>query len=211
MLARSERRTPAERALGCLLGAAAAEFAVLAVTGVYLVFFYEPRAASSWGAIGHLRTAVTFGDLVRIVHRLTAVVMVLTVVAIAAIALTMAVARSRRTGRPAVTAVAAVAVAIVGLLASFTGYLLPWDQLALRAVTVGTDMQGFRPIIGLSSQVQYVLIGGAVVSVGTIRFWFVVHVVLVPVVILVIGALVGRRLHLWPRRDVPGGHTGLGS
>ena len=45
------------------------------------------------------------------------------------------------------------------LLLSFTGYLLPWDQLALWAVTVGTNMIGYTPVFG--SQVRFVLLGGA--------------------------------------------------
>jgi quinol-cytochrome oxidoreductase complex cytochrome b subunit len=220
-----------EKALGWLLGAAAAEVAVLAVTGVFLVFFYQPSAANAWGDVRHLGTAVTFTYLVRIVHRLTASLMVLTMVAMAGIAVTMAVARWLRArpapeatnrARPApaainsayrhsAIAVAAVGVAVVGLFASFTGYLLPWDQLSLWAVTVGRDMNGFLPILRHSSQVQYALIGGAEISVGTLRFWFWVHVLLVPAVLLGLGGLVGRRLWVSRRLDEPDGHTGLGS
>ena len=49
------------------------------------------------------------------------------------------------------------------LLLSFTGYLLPWDQLALWAVTVGTNMMGYTPVFG--DQVRFVLLGG--VEIGT--------------------------------------------
>jgi quinol-cytochrome oxidoreductase complex cytochrome b subunit len=88
----------------------------------------------------------------------------------------------------------AVGVAVVGVFASFTGYLLPWDQLALWAVTVGTNMMGFMPIIRNSSQVQYVLIGGSQISVGTLRAWFFIHVLVVPVVLFAVGILAARRL-----------------
>ncbi len=47
---------------------------------------------------------------------------------------------------------------MITLLLSFTGYLLPWDQLAIWAVTVGTNMMGYTPVFG--RQVKFVLIGG---------------------------------------------------
>ena len=49
------------------------------------------------------------------------------------------------------------------LLLSFTGYLLPWDQLALWAVTVGTNMIGYTPVFG--RDVRFVLLGGAEIGV----------------------------------------------
>jgi quinol-cytochrome oxidoreductase complex cytochrome b subunit len=203
------RRTPTERVLGWLLAAAAAEFGLLAVTGVFLVFFYRPSAAHAWGDLrGSQSASVTAGEAVRIVHRLTASAMVLTVVAAAGLALTLAIARSLRSRGNGRTAAAWVAIAVVGLFASFTGYLLPWDQLALWAVTVGTNMMGFMPIIRHSQLVQYVLIGGASISVDTIRFWLFVHVLVVPAVLLGLGLFLLRRL--LAGRHEPDPHTGRG-
>lgn len=202
------RRSPTERVLGWLLAAAAAEFVLLAVTGVFLVLFYRPSAAHAWGDLrGSQSTAVTAGQAVRIVHRLTASAMVLTVVAAAGLALTLAIARSLRSRGSAMTAAAWVAMAVVGLFASFTGYLLPWDQLALWAVTVGSDMMGFMPIIRHSDVVQYVLIGGAQISVNTLRAWLFVHILVIPAVLIALGTLaawrlVGRRAETTEPADV---------
>jgi quinol-cytochrome oxidoreductase complex cytochrome b subunit len=64
---------------------------------------------------------------------------------------------------------------------SFTGYLLPWDQLALWAVTVGTNMAGSIPFIG--EKVRYILLGGPSVDQATLIRFFVLHVVVLPLVI----------------------------
>ena len=66
------------------------------------------------------------------------------------------------------------------LLLSFTGYLLPWDQLALWAVTVGTNMMGYTPVFG--EQVRFVLLGGVEIGTDTLLRWYVLHVLLLPFV-----------------------------
>jgi quinol-cytochrome oxidoreductase complex cytochrome b subunit len=189
---RADRQAPTEKALGWLLAVAAAEFAMLAVTGVILIFFYRPSAANAWGDLRGIDRHVSLIGVVRIVHRVTAGAMVVTVLAVAVTGVMLVVARSLRTRRHGITAAMAVGIAVVGLFASFTGYLLPWDQLALWAVTVGTNMMGFMPIIRNSS--QYVLIGGSQISVGTLRAWFFIRVLVVPVVLFAIGILAARRL-----------------
>ena len=86
------------------------------------------------------------------------------------------------------------------LLLSFTGYLLPWDQLALWAVTVGTNMMGFTPVFG--SQVKFVLLGGQVIGTDTLLRWYVLHVLLLPFVTVIFMAI-----HFWRvRKD--GGISG---
>lgn len=226
---RGEQRTTTEKVLAWLLAAAAAEFAMLAVTGVYLVFFYRPSASAAWsGTSAHVQPAVRFEEFVRLVHRLVSQLAILTAVAIAGIAVAIAVARSLRRRGQAMTTAAAVGLAVVTLFASFTGFLLPWDQLALWAVTVGTNMMGFRA--AWSSQVRFVLIGGAEISPHTLRLWFLAHVFVVPAVLVALGMLAVPRI-LWPERPgryerprrpgrpgqpgrpghEPDRHTGLGS
>jgi quinol-cytochrome oxidoreductase complex cytochrome b subunit len=209
VLVRAERMTPTEKVLGCLLAAAAAELGLLAVTGLFLVFFYRPSAANAWGDLRGVQQSVRFGEVVRIGHRYTAHLMVLTVLAAAGVGMALAISRSFRSRPQKATAAAAVGVALVGLFASFTGYLLPWDQLALWAVTIGSNMMGFMPILRHSSTVQYVLIGGATISVNTLRWWFLIHVVIIPATLVGLGLLtIGRLLR---HRDEPDRHTGLGS
>jgi quinol-cytochrome oxidoreductase complex cytochrome b subunit len=76
------------------------------------------------------------------------------------------------------------------LLLSFTGYLLPWDQLSYWAVTVGTSIAGFVPFIG--EQVQEMLLGGPQVGSAALLRFYVLHVALLPALLVVVVAL-----HLW--------------
>ena len=82
----------------------------------------------------------------------------------------------------------------------FTGYLLPWDQLALWAVTVGTNMMGYTPVLG--TQVRFVLLGGKEIGGDTLLRWYVLHVLMLPFVIVIFMAI-----HFWRvRKD--GGISG---
>ena len=120
-------------------------FGILVITGVYLMFFYTPSVGSAYGDMQQLKTGVGFGQLVRNVHRWSAHLMVLAVVP------------SPRAGRssPARTRsrrefnwVIGVVLLLLTLGLSFTGYLLPWDQLSYWAVTVGTDLVHYVPWLG---------------------------------------------------------------
>src|SRR5918996_1313471 len=76
----------------------------------------------------------------------------------------------------------------------------PWDQLALWAVTVGTNMMGYTPVFG--DQVRFVLLGGAEIGTDTLLRWYVLHVLLLPFVLVVFLAI-----HFWRvRKD--GGISG---
>ena len=76
------------------------------------------------------------------------------------------------------------------LLLSFTGYLLPWDQLALWAVTVGTNMMGYTPVFG--GRCGTSLLGSKEISGDTLLRWYSLHVLLLPFVIVIFMAV-----HFW--------------
>jgi quinol-cytochrome oxidoreductase complex cytochrome b subunit len=89
---------------------------------------------------------------------------------------------------------------VITLLLSFTGYLLPWDQLAIWAVTVGTNMMGYTPVFG--RQIKFVLVGGLEVGPPTLIRWYVLHVLALPFVAVLLMAV-----HFWRiRKD--GGISG---
>ena len=89
---------------------------------------------------------------------------------------------------------------LLTLLLSFTGYLLPWDQLSLWAVTVGTNMMGYTPVFG--DNVKYVLLGSKEIGSETLLRWYVLHVLMLPFVIVIFMAV-----HFWRvRKD--GGISG---
>ena len=94
-----------------------------------------------------------------------------------------------------------VVLLMLTLLLSFTGYLLPWDQLALWAVTVGTNMMGYTPVFG--TQVRFVLLGGGEIGTDTLLRWYVLHVLDAPVR--------HRHLHGHPLLEGPQGRRNLGA
>src|SRR6266542_3281900 len=89
---------------------------------------------------------------------------------------------------------------LLTMLLSFTGYLLPWDQLAIWAVAVGTSMMGYTPVIG--NQVRFVLLGSVEIGPATLIRWYVLHVLALPFV-----ATIFLAVHFWRiRKD--GGISG---
>jgi quinol-cytochrome oxidoreductase complex cytochrome b subunit len=168
-------------------GIVATLFVALLVTGVVLIFRYEP-SVNSFASVRSLedRPILT----ARSVHRVAALLFVPAVAALAVASGGLFLVRRNR--RPLALSMGAVVVAVA---AAFTGYLLPWDQLSLWAVTVGTNMRGYTPILDGHS-VKYVLVGSSEIGPGTIDRWFWVHTVAIPVVFggaLLVLVLLARR------------------
>jgi quinol-cytochrome oxidoreductase complex cytochrome b subunit len=164
----------------------AALFTSLVVSGVYLMFFYVPSPATAYGDIQIIQTDVAFGQFIRNVHRWSAHFMVI------AVAAHMARVFYRGAYKPPreFNWVIGVVLLVMTLLLSFTGYLLPWDQLAYWAVTVGTSMADAVPFLGAS--ISEILIGGSEVGSATLVRFYVLHVAVLPGLMIVILAV-----HLW--------------
>lgn len=158
----------------------------LVVSGLYLMFFYLPSPLSAYGDIQYLQTDVAFGQFIRNVHRWSAHLMVLAVAAHMARVFYRGAYKSPRE----FNWVIGVVLLMLTLLLSFTGYLLPWDQLAYWAVTVGSSMADFVPFIG--TEVKIVLIGGEQVGAATLLRFYVLHVAVLP--LMIVGVLT---IHLW--------------
>jgi menaquinol-cytochrome c reductase cytochrome b subunit len=161
-------------------------FASLIVSGVYLMFFYLPSPTSAYGDIQVLQTQVGFGQFMRNVHRWSAHLMVVAVIAHMARVFYRGAYKQPRE----FNWVIGVVLLLMTLLLSFTGYLLPWDQLAYWAITVGTSLAAFVPLIG--DEVSRVLLGGSQVSSATLLRFYVLHVALLPTLVVLLVAL-----HLW--------------
>ena len=161
-------------------------FVSLVVSGIYLMFFYVPSPGSAYGNIQFLQSEVGFGQFIRNVHRWSAHLMVVTVAA------HMARVFYRGAYKPPreFNWVIGVVLLLLTLLLSFTGYLLPWDQLSYWAVTVGTSIAGFVPFIG--EQVQKMLLGGPQVGSAALLRFYVLHVAVLPALLVVVVAV-----HLW--------------
>jgi len=161
-------------------------FLSLVVTGGLLMFFYVPATERAYGDILYLMSSVNFGNLLRNSHRWGAHFMVLAVV--------LHMCRVFYTGgykRPReFNWVIGVFILVITLLLSFTGYLLPWDQLSFWAITVGTNIAGATPFIG--DQVRFFLLGAREVGQEALLRFYVLHVAVLPV--LLIGLLL---VHFW--------------
>ena len=158
----------------------------LVASGIYLMFFYVPAPESAYADIQNIQTEVTFGQYIRNVHRWSAHLMVLAVAAhMARVFFRGAYKKPREFNW-----VIGVVLLVLTLLLSFTGYLLPWAQLAYWAVTVGTEMASYVPIIG--EQVQEMLLGGPMVGAATLLRFYVLHVAVLPSLIVMV-----LMIHLW--------------
>jgi quinol-cytochrome oxidoreductase complex cytochrome b subunit len=184
----------------CLGGISFFLFILLTVTGIFLMFFYRPSAGAgqelAYADMQRITAGVQFGDLVRNMHRWGGHLMVLTVF------LHMARVFYHGAYKPPreFNWVVGVILLFLTMLLAFTGYLLPWDQLAIWAVTVGTSMAGFTPVFG--QQVQFVLLGGVEIGPETLLRWYVLHVLALPFVLVIFLAV-----HFWRiRKD--GGISG---
>jgi quinol-cytochrome oxidoreductase complex cytochrome b subunit len=175
----------------CLGGLSFFLFLGLTVTGVLLMFYYVPSVERAYSDIAALETNVRYGSLMRNMHRWMAHGMVLTVL--------LHMMRVFYTGayKPPreFNWVVGVILLILTLLLSFTGYLLPWDQLALWAITVGTNMVGSAPVLGDS--VVFVMRGGFEVGPNALIRFYTLHVIGLPLV-----AAIFMAVHFWRiRRD----------
>lgn len=161
-------------------------FLTLTVTGVLLVFYYIPATNLAYSTMKDLQTLVPLGQLVRNMHRWGAHLMVLAVI--------LHLARVFYTGayKPPreFNWVVGVFLLLLTLGASFTGYLLPWDQLSFWAITVGTNIAGYAPVLG--EQVRIVLLGGTEVGQNALIRFYALHIIVIPLALI---ALIS--LHIW--------------
>jgi quinol-cytochrome oxidoreductase complex cytochrome b subunit len=161
------------------------------VTGVLLMFYYVPSTDRAYTDIAALETNVAFGMLMRNLHRWSAHGMVILVF--------LHMMRVFYTGayKPPreFNWVVGVVLLVLTLLLSFTGYLLPWDQLALWAITVGHGIAGSTPYLG--GDVQRVLFGGVEIGQNALIRFYTLHVLALPLL-----AAIMMAVHFWRiRRD----------
>ena len=180
----------------CLGGVSFFLFLVLTVTGVYLMFFYVPSVTRAYQDILSIENSVAFGAFVRNMHRWGAHLMVLTVF------LHMIRVFYHGAYKPPreFNWVIGVVLLFTTLWLSFTGYLLPWDQIAFWAITVGSGMASYGPLV--SDEVTFLLLGGVLVDQGTLIRFYVMHVIAFPLI-----AAILMVVHFWRiRKD--GGISG---
>ncbi|MFH1808297.1 MAG: cytochrome b N-terminal domain-containing protein [Pseudomonadota bacterium] len=160
--------------------------ALLVVTGVVLMLLYTPSPERAHGDLRDIAYAVPFGRLLRNVHRLATHGLVVVVALHMLRVLLVAAYRGRRWLNWL------VGLGLLGttLGLAFTGYLLPWDQTAYWACTVGADMMGLLP--GIGPALRSAFLAGDEVSARSLLRFYVLHVGVLPG--LGLGLVV---YHLW--------------
>ncbi len=167
-------------------------FFILTITGVVLMFLYVPSVERAYLSVKDLEYTVSFGWFLRGLHRISAHLMVAVVfLHMVRVFLTGAykngVAASQN--RP-LNWIVGVALLLATLLLSFTGYLLPWDQLAFWAITVGTNIASAAPVVGEAT--RFILLGGNVIEQGTLIRFYVLHCFFLPLLVIVLFSY-----HMW--------------
>lgn len=161
-------------------------FVILAVTGILLMFYYVPSTTQAYDRMLDLRSSVAFGVILRNMHRWAAHAMVAVVfLHMCRVFLTGSYKPPREFNW-----LIGVGLFLLTLFSSFTGYLLPWDQLAFWAITVGTSIAGYAPIVGKS--LKFLLLGDATVGQEALLRFYVLHVVVLPAVLTIFVAI-----HFW--------------
>ena len=185
-------------------------FIVLTFTGVLLMFYYHPTKVQAFRDVLYLEHDVPFGKILRNMHRWAAHLMVIAVeLHMFRVFLTGSYKKPREFNWNV-----GVILLVLTLLLSFTGYLLPDDQLGFWAVTVGTNMARATPLLGnegpFGSQlgmtpyndVRFGLLGGSIVDANALLRAYIWHCIAIPII-----ASVFMIVHFWRvRKD--GGISG---
>lgn len=185
-------------------------FIVLTFTGVLLMFYYHPSKGQAYRDIVYLMNDVPFGRLLRNMHRWAAHLMVIAVwLHMFRVFLTGSYKKPREFNW-----CVGVILLVLTLLLSFTGYLLPDDQLGFWAVTVGTNMARATPLLGNEgpfgaqlgmtpyNDVRFALLGGSIVDANALLRAYIWHCLAIPII-----ASLFMGVHFWRvRKD--GGISG---
>jgi quinol-cytochrome oxidoreductase complex cytochrome b subunit len=162
-------------------------FCVQVVTGTLLALYYQPTPENAYDSVKAITSDVTFGWLIRSVHHWAANLMILFLVLHL---LRVFFQAAYKYPRELVWIIGAgLLLATIGF--GFTGYLLPWDQKAFWATTVGTEIAGSIPLVG--DAMLQLLRGGADVTGATLSRFFGIHVLVMP---LLLGGLLVVHLTL---------------
>src|SRR5574338_332289 len=170
----------------------AVPFPPLIVTGIPLMFLYVPSVERAYLSVKDLEFTISFGWFLRGLHRISAHLMV-AVVFLHMVRVFFSGAYKNGTAvnqnRP-LNWIIGIVLLLFTLLLSFTGYLLPWDQLAYWAITVGTNIASSAPLVG--EQMRFILLGGHTIDQATLIRFYVLHCFFLP-----LGVLLLFSYHMW--------------
>jgi cytochrome b-561 len=167
-------------------------FLILVLTGIPLMFLYVPSVERAYLSVKDLEFTVSYGWFLRGLHRISAHLMVAVVfLHMVRVFLTGAFKNGTAVhqNRP-LNWIIGIVLLLLTLLLSFTGYLLPWDQLAYWAITVGTNIASAAPVVG--EKMRFFLLGGTTIDQNTLIRFYVLHCFFLPLAVLLLFSY-----HMW--------------
>jgi quinol-cytochrome oxidoreductase complex cytochrome b subunit len=162
-------------------------FVLQGITGIFLAVYYVPDPEKAYDSVQYIMDGVAFGWLIRGIHHWGATLMVIFVFVHMLRTFFMGAYKFPRE----ITWLTGVILLLTTLGMGFTGYLLPWNQRAYWATTVGTEIAGTAPLIG--DFILRVLRGGTDLSAVTLARFFAVHIWFLPAIII---ALISVHMYL---------------
>jgi quinol-cytochrome oxidoreductase complex cytochrome b subunit len=161
-------------------------FLILVITGILLMLYYHPSVPQAYADMKDLQFVVSSGLFLRNLHRWSAQLMVFLVFAHMFKVFYRGAYRTPRE----FNWVIGVVLLLITLLLSYTGYLLPWDQLAFWAITVGSNLSSAVPLVG--NRIHFLLLGGNQVNANALLRFYVLHCVVLPLT-----AILFIAIHFW--------------
>jgi quinol-cytochrome oxidoreductase complex cytochrome b subunit len=162
---------------------------MLVVTGVLLMFRYDASVERAYTSIQYMETQVFFGSMIRSLHHWSANLLLVTVfLHLLRVFYTAGFKQGRATNWQI-----GIILLLMVIAFNFTGYLLPWDQLAFWAITVGTSLLSYIPAVGDS--ISNLLLAGPEVGQGALRNFYAIHVAVLPALLVVL-----MSYHFWKVR-----------
>jgi cytochrome b6 len=172
-------------------------FLILVITGILLMLYYHPSVPQAYADMKDLQFVVSSGVFLRNLHRWSAHAMVFLVFAHMFRVFYRGAYRPPREFNWAI----GVVLLLLTLLLSYTGYLLPWDQLSFWAVTVGSNIASAVPVFG--SKIRFLMLGGNLVNANALLRFYVLHCMILPLTALAFVAI-----HFWRIRKDGGLYAG---
>lgn len=150
------------------------------VTGILLMVYYRPTPETAFESIKYITAKAQFGWLIRGLHAWGATMMLVMLLFHMGRTFFMGAFKKPRE----LTWVIGVFLFFLTMTFGFTGYLLPWNQLSYWATTIGTEIAGSIPLIGVF--VKRVLLGGDSISGETLSRFYVLHVIVLPWILVLL-------------------------
>jgi quinol-cytochrome oxidoreductase complex cytochrome b subunit len=169
--------------LYCLGGIAFLCFLILVGTGIFLAMYYKPTPLEAYKSVEHIMITVPMGSLIRSIHHWAANTMIAAVMLHMMRIYFMGAYKKPRE----LNWVVGVTLLLITTTFGFSGYLLPWDQLAFWATKIGTGIAGSIPIMG--QYISLLLVGGNDIGAETMTRFFALHVMVLPATTVILMVL----------------------